>query len=139
MAGDRGLETRIPARLSTAEGRKFGLTVGLAFVALSLLLWWRDHATARAITGVAGALFIAGGLLLPARMGPVYRTWMQIGLAISKVTTPIFLFIVFFLVITPFGLIARAFGHRPLAPKAADSLWRERAEGDRTSNLQRQF
>lgn len=133
------METRVPARLSAAEGRRFGVTVGSAFLALSLLLWWRGYDTARAVTGAAAAIFLIGGLLLPARMGPLYRAWMRFGLALSKVTTPIFMGIIFFLVITPFGVVARAVGHRPLEPKASDSLWRPRPEGDRRSNLQRQF
>jgi hypothetical protein len=133
------METRIAARLTSAEGRRFGLTVGAAFVVLSLVLWWRGHDAARLVTGIAGALFIAGGLLLPARMTPVYRAWMRLGLAISKVTTPIFMGIIFFLVITPFGLGARAFGHRPLHPARSTSLWRQRAADARKSDLHRQF
>jgi hypothetical protein len=133
------METRIAARLSTAEGRRFGLTVGAAFIVLSLVLWWRGHDVARLITGAAGALFIAGGLLLPSRMTPVYSAWMRLGLAISKVTTPVFMAIIFFLVITPFGLAARAFGHRPLQPQRSASLWRHRAAGERQSDLHRQF
>lgn len=133
------MEARIPARLSAAEGRRFGLTVGAAFALLALVLWWRGHDTARMIAGVASALFLAGGLLLPAYMGPVYRAWMRMGLAISKVTTPVFMGAVFFLVITPFGLVARAFGHRPLEARRRETLWHVRAEDDRKSNLQRQF
>ncbi|HSJ30538.1 MAG TPA: SxtJ family membrane protein [Longimicrobiales bacterium] len=133
------MEARVPARLSAADGRRFGLTVGSAFLALALLLWWRGHETARAVTGAAGTLFILGGLLLPGHMGPVYRAWLRFGLAISKVTTPIFMAIIFFLVITPFGLAARAFGHRPLRPRRSDSFWQARAEGERKSDLHRQF
>jgi hypothetical protein len=133
------LETRVRARLTTAEGRRFGLTVGAAFLALTALLWWRNFDTARWVTGAAAAFFLGGGLLLPARMGPVYRAWMRMGLAISRVTTPIFMGIIFFLVITPIGAIARAVGHRPLDPARSRSLWRERREGDRRSDLHRQF
>ena len=133
------MEARVPARLNTAEGRRFGLTVGAAFLVLSALLWWRGHEAAHLITGAVALTLIAGGLLLPAYMGPVYRTWMRFGLAISKVTTPIFMGVIFFLVITPVGLVARAFGHRPLAPRPSDSLWRPRPEDERKSDLQRQF
>jgi hypothetical protein len=133
------LETRVPSRLSTADGRRFGVTVGLAFLVLSLLLWWRGHDMARTVTGTAAAVFLTGGVLLPAYMGPLYRLWMRFGLALSKVTTPIFMAIIFFVVITPIGLVARAVGHRPLRPRDSASLWRRRAEGDRKSDLQRQF
>ncbi|HSJ07798.1 MAG TPA: SxtJ family membrane protein [Longimicrobiales bacterium] len=133
------METRVRARLTAAEGRRFGLTVGAAFLALTALLWWRNFDTARWVTGAAAAFFLGGGLLVPARMGPVNRAWMQMALAISKVTTPIFMGIIFFLVITPIGAIARAAGHRPLDPARSSSLWRERPEGDRRSDLHRQF
>ena len=33
------------AEFTPQEGRKFGVTVGLAFVALAGLLWWRDKET----------------------------------------------------------------------------------------------
>lgn len=133
------MENGIPAGLSPAEGRRFGLTVGLAFLALSLLLWWRDHEAARAVTGVLALLFLAAALLVPSRMGPVFRAWMRVGLAISRVTTPIFMGAIFFLVITPVGLVARALGHRPLVREGPATFWRARAEGDRQSNLERQF
>jgi hypothetical protein len=94
---------------------------------------------ARTVTGTAAAVFLTGGVLLPAYMGPLYRLWMRFGLALSKVTTPIFMAIIFFVVITPIGLVARAVGHRPLRPRDSASLWRRRAEGDRKSDLQRQF
>jgi hypothetical protein len=125
--------------LSRAEGRRFGLTVGLAFLALSLLLWWREHQVAGAVTSGAAAFFIAGGLLLPERLGPVQSAWLRMGLAISKVTTPIMLGIIFFIVITPFGLVARAVGHRPLERARTGTLWRSRDGDDRKSDLSRQF
>lgn len=125
--------------MTRAEGRRFGVTVGLAFLALALVFWWRGHDVPRAIAGLAALAFLLGGLLLPAYMGPVYRAWMRMGLALSRVTTPVFMSVIFFLVITPFGLVARAVGHRPLRPRGSDSFWRPRAEGDRKSDLRRQF
>lgn len=125
--------------MSRAEGRRFGLTVGGAFLLLMALFWWRGHDLARLVAGIAALPFLVGGLVVPARMGPLQRAWMRLGLAISKVTTPIFMGIIFFLVITPFGVVARVVGHRPLRPPRTGSLWRERAEGERKSDLQRQF
>jgi hypothetical protein len=63
---------------------------------------------------------------------------MKLALLISKVTTPIFMGIIFFLVLTPAGLIARAVGHRPLV-HGGSSNWIPRTTQNRQSNLQRQF
>ncbi len=53
------MAARIPARLSPAEGRKFGLTVGIAFLILgSVLRFWRHKETAGAVLGGLGALLV---------------------------------------------------------------------------------
>ncbi|MGH7467523.1 MAG: SxtJ family membrane protein [Longimicrobiales bacterium] len=130
----------IPARLTPAEGRKFGLTVGGAFLALSLIMWWRGHQTLLTITLTLGVLLVLAGLLIPGQLGPVYRGWMKFGLVLSKVTTPIFMGVVFFIVITPIGLIRRLATGNTLIPKrTTDSYWHARPEGQRRGNLKRQF
>jgi hypothetical protein len=121
------LAERVPARLSPAEGRKFGLTVGAAFAVLAGITWWRDHELLlRAFAGISGALILAG-LVVPARLGPVFRAWMGLALLISRVTTPIFLAIVYFLVIAPVGLLMRLLGRNPLRHEPeGGSLWLSR-------------
>ena len=129
----------IPARLTPAEGRRFGLTVGGAFLVLAGLLWWRDRPTGTLLAGVLGVMLGLGGLLVPGSLGPVYRAWMRLALAISKVTTPIFLGIVYFVVLTPIGLLRRALGHRALDHELQNGgYWVVRDE-PRHSDLNRQF
>lgn len=126
-------------RGSRAELRKFGLTLGLAFGALAGIAAWRGHGTAAAILGALSALLIAAGIVAPGTLGPIERAWMGLALAISKVTTPIFLGIVYFLVLTPVGLLRRTVGGHPLRHRMADGgFWRDRGEA-RRSDLERQF
>ncbi|MGB5737174.1 MAG: SxtJ family membrane protein, partial [Thiohalocapsa sp.] len=48
--------------------------------------------------------------------------WMRFGFAISRVTTPLILSLVFFLVFMPAGLIMRIAGHDPMRRRlSADS------------------
>ena len=119
---------RIPARLSPAEGRKFGLTVGLAFGVLATITWWRDHQLLMQLFGGLAAVLILAGALIPGRLGPVYRAWMGLAHLISRVTTPIFLAIIYFLVIGPIGLLMRLFGRNPLRHRPEQgSLWLSRS------------
>jgi hypothetical protein len=91
------------------------------------------------IAGALGIMLLLGGLLVPGSLGPVYRAWMGLALAISKVTTPIFLGLVYFLVFMPVGMLRRALGHRALERTAvAGSFWLPREE-PRRSDLKRQF
>jgi Saxitoxin biosynthesis operon protein SxtJ len=130
----------VSARLTPAEGRKFGLVVGGAFLLLGALLFWRSRETAGSIVGLLGVVLILAGLVLPTRLGPVYRGWMAFALAISKVTTPILMSVIYFLVLTPTGLLARAFGHRPLArSRDAASYWQSRPAGARRGDMDHQF
>lgn len=133
---------RVPARLTPAEGRKFGLTVGVAFGVLAALSWWRGHLVPPIVLGALGAALVFAGLALPARLGPVQRVWMAMAHAISKVTTPIFMGLVYFGVMTPTGLAMRALGKDPLthSENAEGGFWVPRAQGERRSrSLERQF
>src|SRR5690348_2030489 len=141
MEGGRGLAERISARLTVVEGRRFGLTVGVAFLVLSGLAWWRGRDPVAVIFAAIGGLLIAGGLVLPTRLGPVLRAWMGLAHLLSRITTPVFLGIVFYFVVTPVGLVMRLVGARPLPrPRRGSTGWIPRpAEARRRVDLQRQF
>lgn len=127
------------ASFTAAEGRRFGLTVGLAFLALGGILVWRDHRLVAAGAGVLGFLLVLGGSTVPSRLGPLFRSWMALARAISRVTTPLFLGLVYFLVITPAGWLRRTLSTNPLERADRDgSYWVDRAENPR-SDLRRQF
>ena len=134
------MATRVPARLSAREGRRFALTVGLAFAALGGVAWWRGReVTATILVGV-GVFLLLAGLLIPARLGPIYRFWMGFAAAISRVTTPVFMGIVYFVVVTPMGLVRRLAGKDTLLrPRTAKTFWVARAADARRTGMDRQF
>jgi hypothetical protein len=133
------LAGRDRARLSAAEGRRFALPVGTALAALGGLVLWRGHDMVAFGLALAGGLLFVAGLLFPTRLGRVERAWMAMAHAISRVTTPLFMSIVYFLVLMPVGLLRRTFARNPLRRDPdGSSHWvpHQRREAE---SLRRQF
>lgn len=124
---------------TASDGRKFAFPVGTAFLVLAGILFWREKETAmRVMIGLGSTLYVVGAII-PGYLGPVYRGWMKMALLISKVTTPIFMSIVYFLVLTPTGIVMRILGRKPMEhPMQDDSFWHS-TEGRPASDLTRQF
>ncbi len=124
--------------MTAAEGRKFGLTVGTAFLVIGALALWRGRETPATLLAAIGAVLALAGLLVPTRLGPVESAWMKLAHAISKVTTPIVMGIIYFVVITPAGVLRRSFGGNPLHHQVTDhGLWKRRTS--QPTSMQRQF
>lgn len=139
MEGGGRLEDRVPARLTAADGRKFGFTVGAAFLVLGAFVWWRGHLTMATVFGSLGGALSLLALAIPTRLGPMQRAWMGLAHLISKVTTPIFMGVVYFVVITPISLLMGLFGKRPLRVRTGSTYWQSRPADARRSDLTRQF
>jgi carbamoyltransferase len=123
---------------TAAAGRQFGLTVGAAFLALGLLAWWRGRMATGLVLSTPGGVLGLGGLLVPARLGPIDRGWRAVGEAISRVTSPLFLGIVYFLVLTPVGWLRRTLGSNPLIARVTEfGYWQARPRP--RSDMARQF
>jgi Saxitoxin biosynthesis operon protein SxtJ len=135
------MEEGVPAGLSRSEARRFGLTIGAAFLALAGVLWWRGRVLPAEIAGSLGVVLVLTGLIFPGSLPPVHRVWMAGALAISKVTTPIVLAVLYFGVLTPIGLMRRLFGGSPIdAKRGPGSLWVERVpQGRAPADMEHQF
>jgi len=140
------METGIPARLelkkapmTAAEGRKFGFTVGLAFLVIGGVLLWRQHPIKSYVAfGLGGGLTL-GGLVVPTLLGPVEKAWMGLAHLISKVTTPLFMGIVYFIVMMPIGSIRKNVGNgSPIFRKPGKSQWNAHEPAD-GAQMERQF
>jgi hypothetical protein len=125
--------------LSVREGRRFGLTVGLALLGLGGLAWWRGRAPVAEVLWAGAGLLLLAALVAPARLRPVERAWMAWARLVSRVTTPILVGVLYFAVLTPTAILMRACGRNPLTSRRdGDTLWVDRGEA-RRSDLHRQF
>ena len=132
---------RVPTGLEAREGRKFGFTVGTAFLVFGGIALWRGRVLPAQVLWVLGGLLILSATLLPAKLKPVERAWMAMALQISRVTTPIVMGIVYFLVLTPIALLMRSTKGNPLVHRTdATGYWFSKEEGqDAKSDMRRQF
>jgi len=126
--------TRLSGESAAAAGRKFGATVGAAFLALAFVARWRGHPTSFAVFGALGLGLIVAGLVIPTALGPVERAWMAAAKAISRITTPIVMGVLYFVVLTPIALVRRAFGGNALVRHAGPlGFWTDRRDLPRGS------
>ena len=121
--------------------REFALVTSGVIVGLfGLLLPWLFNLDWPTWPWVLAAILVTLGFVAPMALQPVYKRWMQFGLILSKITTPIIMGLVFFLVITPFGLIRRLIAKDPLARKFHDGeSYRVPSEKIPAKNMERPF
>ncbi len=95
--------------------RRFGLSVGalLALLFGALLPWWLGFTPSLWLWLGAGTLMLLA-LWRPLRLAPLERVWMRLALLLGAINTRIILALFFFLLLTPFGLLRRAFGRDPM-------------------------
>ena len=108
--------------------------MGGVFVLLAL--WWLyrgKFATAAYILSAAGSVLVLCGLVFPRLLTVPRRFWMKLAEGMSYISSRIILGVVFFLVLTPIGLVKRAMGWDPLQRRSGshDTFWQPYPERDR--------
>ena len=104
---------------SRKQLRSFGLWVGLVVALLGAWLLWQGHSF---IWLTVGLLLILLGWIVPRWLKPLYIPWMGLAIVLGFVMTRVLLTVLFFLVITPVGLIMRWTGRDPLNRKPDPSV-----------------
>lgn len=113
---------RMEHQPTTKDLRQFGLLVGGVFAVIGL---WpvvvRDESP-RWWAMALGSLLIVLGAVVPQSLKQVHAGWMKVGHVLGSINTKIILGIIYYLLITPMGLVMRLMGkdpmHRALAKEA---------------------
>lgn len=106
--------------LSKESLRKFGRVMFLCLTSIGLILFIK-HKPAFKILWFLGILFLAAAQIYPLSLKYIYRFWMHLGIAIGWINSRIILFIIYYLVITPIGLLAKLFGKDFLSLKIEEN------------------
>lgn len=122
--------------------RDFGLVTGGIIAALfGLFFPWLLEVRTPVWPFAIGGVLAVWGLVHPRSLRPVYTGWMKFGLLLSKITTPLVMGVVFFLVILPVGIIMRLAGKDPMARKLepARESYRINSEDQPPQSMERPF
>jgi len=125
---------RIP-QLDKAGLRKFGITTGILIAVLfGLFIPWLFELDFVRWPWIVGGVLAAWALVAPASLKPVYTGWMRLGLVLNKITMPIILGLLFFVLIAPLAIVMRIFGRKPLTVDWDPSVrtYRVKRDGERT-------
>jgi len=121
--------------------RRFGFTVGPVLLALGGILLWRHRAAAWPLI-VFGALLLVGGAIAPRTLKYAHAPWMIFSFALGWMMSRVLLTIVFFLVVTPLGLLQRLCRKRAIEfafKNGAASFWQARSGRPAPADYERQF
>ncbi len=123
---------RLACAPSRAELRKFGLSTGIAFMVIfGLFLPWLFSFQIPSWPYVLGIVLIGAGLAVPMLLKPVFHGWMWLAMKIGAFNSRVLLGLVFYVAITPVGVVRRFIGKDPLG------LRNSTAASYRKSSLQR--
>jgi len=122
--------------------RKFGITMGIASLIITLIIFIR-HKYSVIPASVISVTFLILAFTLPALLKPIYILWMRLAFILGWINTRLILFIIFYLVFTPIGLVMRLFRIDLLdrkIDKNKESYWRKKERsGFSPLNYERQF
>lgn len=127
---------------SKKDLRRFGLTVGIVLLAIASLLYWNGKENYTAF-GIFGGSLVVVSMLFPIILRPLNKIWMTLAILMGWIMTRVILIVIFFIVLTPLGLIARLIGKDFLdlkIDKEKNSYWEVRdKKGEAAVDYERQF
>jgi hypothetical protein len=101
-----------------SSDRVFGLLFAVIFSGIGLWpLWHGAIGDVRLWALVVGGLFLVLALALPQALSGLNRFWMQFGLLLNRIVSPLAIGVVYYLALVPTSLLMRVFGKLPLQRK----------------------
>ena len=92
-----------------SSNRSFGIVFFVVFLLIALYPLTYDGEI-RLWSLIISVIFLILGLLDSKILAPLNKIWFKFGVFLGKIVSPIIMGIIFFLVVTPIGLIMRSLG-----------------------------
>ena len=95
--------------IKTSSNKSFGIVFFIVFILISLYPLLNGQEI-RLWALIISAVFLILGLLKSKLLTPLNKLWFRFGIFLGKIISPIIMGFIFFLVVTPIGLIMRLLG-----------------------------
>jgi uncharacterized membrane protein len=125
----KGSVTHGAAAVTDAQARKTALVVAPVLVGIAAWNLYRGRTAVVAVFGALGVALVLAGLFVPAAARAFHKGWMRFAVALGHVNSRVLLTLVYYLVVTPYGVVTRLVGRDPLRRRGkaeAASHWVER-------------
>ena len=103
------LDEILAIKSSKKELREFGLTIGIILCLLGGIVLWRGK-PAYPYLFLIGGIFIIAGIVIPFILKPLQKAWMTFSIILGFFMSRVILTVLFYLVLTPIGLLMRLLG-----------------------------
>ena len=122
--------------------RSFGVIIGIILLLIAGFLFYKEKESFQIFLYIAGS-FIGFGLIIPIILKPIYIVWMTFAVVLGWFMTRVILSLLFYVIITPIGLVMRTFGKDFLDIKkqaVKGSYWNQRDSNlEKNQNYEKQF
>ena len=110
------------------SNKSFGFIFSILFLIISLYLYLFINSSYYLFFLIISLFVSLIAIFIPKLLRPFNIMWNKLSILLSKIINPIILGIIFFLIITPFGVIAKLFGRDilNLRKKNVKSYWKDK-------------
>ena len=121
--------------------RSFGIVFAVVFAIIAFWPVVFHGGSVRLWALVVAAIFLVLAFVAPHVMKPLNRLWFKFGMLLSKIIGPVAMGLIFFVTVTPIGLIRRRKNPDPLNQRFdpnAESYWVVR-DAESATSMKKQF
>ncbi len=130
-----------PSDIKLPSNSKFGFFFTFVFAVVAVYFFTAENLTWAYVFIALTLLFLVITLVNEKLLLPLNKLWMRFGLLLGMIISPIVLGIIFFGLITPYGLIMRLFGRDELRlhKRTTETNWVSRSQDMPQTDFTKQF
>ena len=138
MTKGKGQRVEVAQVVTNAQARKTALVVAVVLALFSAFSFYRHHQTRAIVFAALSLALILTGFFVPPLARAFHRAWMRLAYVLGYVNSRILLFVMFYGIVTPYGILSRLFGRDVLnrRGKRRESYWIAR---EKTRQTRAQF